>query len=210
MKFSGLTAFGRISTRMAAWMAPPYTGLFDLSRLNRRGYIDAQSIIDHKDLHLGDNIFIADRVVIRQSELGGHVHIGDRVHILRDTIIVSGQRGSVFISEDTYIQPSCMIMGYKGPIQIGKKVQIAPKCAFYSYNHGFEDGELIINQPLTTKGGIKIEDDVWIGYGAIVLDGVIIGKGSVVGAGSVVTHNIPQSGIAAGNPAKILKFRKNY
>jgi acetyltransferase-like isoleucine patch superfamily enzyme len=54
--------------------------------------------------------------------------------------------------------------------------------------------------------GIRIEDDCWIGAGAIILNGVTVGKGSIVGAGSVVTKNVdPYSVVVVGNPAKKIK-----
>jgi len=67
--------------------------------------------------------------------------------------------------------------------------------------------ELIKNQPLQTKGGILIEDNVWLGFGVIVLSGVRIGKGAVIGAGSVVTDDIPAGAIAVGVPARVVKMR---
>lgn len=54
---------------------------------------------------------------------------------------------------------------------------------------------------------IIIEDDVWVGYGAIVMSGVKIGKGSIVAAGSVVTKDIDPYSIVGGNPARFIKFR---
>lgn len=59
----------------------------------------------------------------------------------------------------------------------------------------------------TTKGAIIINDDVWIGLNAIILSGVCIGKGAVIAAGSVITKDVPAYSIAAGNPAKIVKYR---
>lgn len=50
-------------------------------------------------------------------------------------------------------------------------------------------------------GGVKIEDDCWIGAGAIILNGITIGKGSVVGAGAVVTKDVEPYTIVGGNPA---------
>lgn len=58
-----------------------------------------------------------------------------------------------------------------------------------------------------SRGPIKIEDDVWIGMGAVILSGVTIGKGSVIGACSVVSRDIPPFSIAAGSPALIVKRR---
>jgi len=58
-----------------------------------------------------------------------------------------------------------------------------------------------------SKGDIKIYDDVWIGYGAIILSGVTINQGAIIAAGSVVTRDIPHYAIVGGNPAKIIKYR---
>ena len=54
-------------------------------------------------------------------------------------------------------------------------------------------------------GGVKIEDDCWIGAGAIILNGITIGKGSVVGAGAVVTKDIEPYTIVGGNPARKIR-----
>nr|WP_275887151.1 DapH/DapD/GlmU-related protein [Arenimonas caeni] len=55
-------------------------------------------------------------------------------------------------------------------------------------------------------GDIVIEDDVWVGAGAIVLPNVVLGRGCVVGAGSVVTRSVPPGCVYAGNPARFLKM----
>ncbi|MDJ0804308.1 MAG: acyltransferase [Desulfobacterales bacterium] len=52
---------------------------------------------------------------------------------------------------------------------------------------------------------IVIEDNVWLGDGAIVCKGVNIGENSVVGAGAVVVEDIPPNTVAAGNPARVVK-----
>ena len=57
------------------------------------------------------------------------------------------------------------------------------------------------------KGNITIDDDVWIGYGAVILSGVHIGQGAVIAAGSVVSSDIPAYAVADGIPAKVIKYR---
>lgn len=58
-----------------------------------------------------------------------------------------------------------------------------------------------------SKGDIEVEDDVWIGHGAQVMSGVKIGQGAVIAAGAVVTKDVPPYAIAAGVPAKVIKYR---
>ena len=209
MQFAGLGKFGRTAMWFSTWFVPPLYGRCILARMNRRGYISWSARIHHNNLTLGDNIFIGDRVTIFQDSVGGSVELGKGVLLLGDTYVQTGAGGSLTIGDNTHIQPGCQFSAYKGPIQIGKDVEIAPRCAFYPYDHGFGPGELIARQPLTTKGGIVIGDDAWLGYGVIVLDGVRIGNGAVIGAGAVVTRDIPDGAIAAGIPARVIKMRSD-
>ncbi|WP_433956069.1 acyltransferase [Janibacter indicus] len=55
---------------------------------------------------------------------------------------------------------------------------------------------------------IHVEDDVWVGAGAIVLKGVTIGTGAVVAAGSVVTKSVDEYAIVAGVPARVIGSRR--
>lgn len=68
---------------------------------------------------------------------------------------------------------------------------------------------LIINSGIdaVSKGNIIVDDDVWIGQGAIILSGVHIGQGAVIAAGAVVTKDVPPYAIVGGVPAKIIKYR---
>jgi len=69
--------------------------------------------------------------------------------------------------------------------------------------------ELAPDRDAQTKGSIIIEDEVWIGFGAIILSGVRIGKGAIIGAGAIISNDIPAYAVAVGNPSKIIKFRFN-
>jgi acetyltransferase-like isoleucine patch superfamily enzyme len=209
MRFAGLGYFGRIATYLATWSVPPYKERRRLARYNSKGYIAPSATIHHANLTLGANVFIGDRVTIFQVKNSGSVELGDRVRLHNDTCIETGDGGSLKIGPNTHIQPRCQLSAYKGAIQIGSGVQIAPNCAFYPYDHGIAPSQLIKDQPLQTKGGIIVDDDAWLGFGVIVLDGVRIGKGAVVGAGAVVTHDIPDGAIAAGVPARVINMRSN-
>ncbi len=207
MSFAGTKGFGRIATCLAAWLAPPHKARTSLASMNPRGYVARSASIYHSGLKLGRNIFIADRVIIYQAEKGGPIRLGDKVCILRDSVLETGFGGSLSIGDKTWIHPRCQLNAYLASIEIGREVQIAPNCAFYSYNHGYVSGKLINKQPLETNGNIVVEDGAWFGVGVIVLGGVRIGKGAVIGAGSVVTHNVPASAIAVGVPASVVKMR---
>ncbi|MCH7637051.1 MAG: acyltransferase [Proteobacteria bacterium] len=207
MSVAGLGTMGRIATRLAAAFAPPYMARFYLARVTASPYVDPSAIIHHGKLELGSHAFIADRVIIYQAAEGGRVIIGDSTHLLRDSVLETGQGGNIEIGTDTFLHPRCQVMAYKGDVTIGDHVAVAPNCAFYAYNHGTQADELIKRQPLETRGGISIGDGAWLGFGVIVLDGVCIGAGAIIGAGSVVTDDIPANAIAVGNPARVVSKR---
>jgi acetyltransferase-like isoleucine patch superfamily enzyme len=207
MKFAGLSRAGRMAAWCATWFAPPYKGRTYLAHLTTNSYISPTASIYHNELRLDKNVFIGERVVIWQAQNGGEVKIGGRTHLHQEIIIETGAGGSLLIGNDSHIQPRCQFSAYRGSIKIGSNVQIAPFCAFYPYNHQFESNQVIMDQDLSSKGGIVIEDDAWLGVGVIVLDGVRIGRGAVIGAGAVVSADIPDASIAAGVPARVVRMR---
>jgi acetyltransferase-like isoleucine patch superfamily enzyme len=210
MSFAGLGRAGRFATRLAAMFSPPYMARFYLARVGSNPYIDPQAVVHHNNLSVAANVFVADRVVIYQAAAGGKITLSEKAHILRDCVLETGQGGSIHIGTDTFLHPRCQVMAYKGNVTIGDNVAIAPNCALYAYNHGLRPGELIKRQALETRGGIRIGDGAWLGFGVIVLDGVSIGAGAVVGAGSVVTEDVPANAIAVGNPARVVSNRDKY
>ena len=64
-----------------------------------------------------------------------------------------------------------------------------------------------INEAIEKGSGIELEDDVWIGYRATILDGVKLHKGCVVAAGAIVTKDVPPYAIVGGSPAKLIRYR---
>jgi acetyltransferase-like isoleucine patch superfamily enzyme len=206
MPFTGTGPLGRTFTRLASWGCPPYKGRLALARLHPRGYISPRAIVRGR-LRRGRHVFIGEGVTIYREPEGGEVILGDHVHLHRDILIEVGLGGAVQIGAGTHIQPRCQLTSYAAPIEIGSGVDTAPACAFYSSDHGMAPNTPIRRQPMRSRGPIVVGDDAWLGYGVIVLSGVRIGKGAVVGAGSVVTRDIPDRGIAVGNPARVLRLR---
>ncbi|MCA9936785.1 MAG: hypothetical protein KC415_22775 [Anaerolineales bacterium] len=74
--------------------------------------------------------------------------------------------------------------------------------------HGFADVQRPISEQGYTNAPIVIEDDVWIGFQAVILPGVTVGKGSIIGAGAVVTKDVPPYSIMGGVPARLIRQRE--
>jgi acetyltransferase-like isoleucine patch superfamily enzyme len=116
-----------------------------------------------------------------------------------------------YISKDielqdfAFINHSCNI----GPrVSIGRYSMLGPRVAIIGGDHVIEiAGMPIIFSGRPTLQSTFIDQDVWIGYGAIIMAGCRIGRGAVIGAGSVVTRDIPPYSICYGIPAKVIKDR---
>lgn len=89
------------------------------------------------------------------------------------------------------------------PITIGADVQIGPNVQLLTPTHPLDPEQR--RAKLEAAEPIVIEDNVWLGGGAIVLAGVTIGANSVIGAGAVVTRDVPRDVVAVGTPAKVVR-----
>ncbi|MBO5529066.1 MAG: sugar O-acetyltransferase [Bacilli bacterium] len=90
-----------------------------------------------------------------------------------------------------------------GHIYIGDRVLIGPNVVIATANHPL-NAELR-RKEMQYNMDVHIDENVWIGAGSIILPGVHIGKNSVIGAGSVVTHDVPPSSLAYGNPCRFIR-----
>src|SRR5438552_2986834 len=137
--------------------------------------------------------------------LGGRVLVSEWVTI-SDGVIIAPYGGSIEIGAHAYIGPYCVLYGHGG-LAIGRHTMIGAHTIIMPANHGLKRVDRPMNiQPLT-KEGITIGEDVWIGAGCKILDGIHIGNGAVIGAGSVVTRDIDACSIAFGVPAKAVGSR---
>jgi acetyltransferase-like isoleucine patch superfamily enzyme len=116
-------------------------------------------------------------------------------------------RAAITIGRNCFIGEFNVVRG-QGGVHIGDGVYTGPMVQIVAVNHVYDDPNRPIREQGITAQGIVIEDDVWIGAGAAVLDGVTIGRGSVIGAGSIVANDIPPYSVAVGTPAKPIKDRR--
>jgi acetyltransferase-like isoleucine patch superfamily enzyme len=138
--------------------------------------------------------------------LGGRVLVWERVTI-SDGVIIAPYGGSIEIGAHAYIGPYCVLYGHGG-LAIGRNTMIGAHTIIIPANHGFTRPDRPMNVQPPRKKGIAIGENVWIGAGCKVLDGVHIGNGAVIGAGAVVTKDVAAYVIALGVPAKVTRSRQ--
>ena len=189
--------------------------------------IGLRALLYHLILHMDGVPAIENGVRLR---FASHIRLGRGVYIDNGVYLHACPNG-IEIGEDTFVMHhaelhvynfrnmphsgikigrNCLISEFnvlrgQGGITIGDNVYTAPLVQMLAVDHVYDDPTRpIIEQGITAKG-IVVEDNAWIGAGAIILDGVRVGKGAVVGAGAVVTDDVPPHTVVAGVPAKVVK-----
>ena len=162
-------------------------------------------------IKIGPRTYIAKSAMIQTDSdgrsFGGRIRISNGAAI-SDGVIIAAYGGSVEIEPHAYIGPYCVLYGHGG-LTIGCNTMIAAHTVIIPANHGFSRIDMPMNAQPLTRQGIAIGEDVWIGAGCKVLDGVRIGKGAVIGAGSVVTKDIESYAVAVGVPATVVRSRRS-
>lgn len=154
------------------------------------------------------NIYLR-KIKYSNYNIGKNFHSGRGVNLWAKKTIVIGD--NFYIGR--YSQIEC-------DVKIGNNVILGNNVAFVGkYDHNFKQ----VGTPtrlasqirdkdynwLGLNSKIVVEDDVWIGYGSIIMSGVNVGRGSIIAAGSLVVSNVEPYAIIGGNPAKFLKYRFN-
>lgn len=148
-----------------------------------------------KYIRIGNDVTICDRVVLEvydyyqetgqkfspELSIGDGTQIGEESHITCLIKIVIGNHvlmgRKIFITDNAH------------GASIREHLELPPKL-----------------RPMTSKGPVIIEDNVWIGEMVCIMPGVTIGRGAIIGANAVVTHDVPPYSVVGGNPAKIIKL----
>ena len=163
-------------------------------------------------VQIDSSIYIAASAKIQidtdDCVLGGSVRISKGV-IISDGVIIAPYGGSIEIGASAYIGPYCVLYGHGG-LTIGRNTAIGAHTVIIPANHGFQQSDRPIHVQALTKEGIMIGEDVWIGAGCKILDGVHIGNSTVIGAGSVVTKDIDAYSVVFGVPARVAGSRDKF
>jgi acetyltransferase-like isoleucine patch superfamily enzyme len=167
-------------------------------------------LVQGPNIRLGRSVYLDHGVYLHATPSG--ITIGDNTFIMHRCMLHvfnfrNLPQAGITIGRDCFLGEMTVIRG-QGGVQIGNKVYTGPLVQILAVNHVFSDPIRPIAEQGITAEGIVIEDDVWIGAGAIILDGVRIGSGSVIGAGAVVSQDIPPYSLAVGSPAKPIRDRR--
>lgn len=156
-------------------------------------------------IHLGDGASVEGRAHL--DARGEGIRIGAHSKMCFACFLKDeNPEGYIHIGTHSYIGSHSLIYGNKG-VEIGDDVLAAPQMMIVPYQHIFDARDKLIRQQGGRQSKVVIEDDVYLGMGVRVLLGVTIGHGAVVGAGAVVNKDIPPYAVAAGVPARVLRYR---
>jgi acetyltransferase-like isoleucine patch superfamily enzyme len=173
-----------------------------------RGVVFGQGVVlrHPAKIRIGGGVTIDDLVVLDAK--GAHnrgIEIGDGVFLGRGTIL-SCKDGDIRLGDHSNLGFHCEIFSGSS-VSVGHHALFAAQAYLVGGGHEFEAaGQSVIDQPRTSRG-IALGDNVWLGTGAKILDGVRIGNDVVVGANAVVNADLPDGAIAAGVPARVLRHR---
>jgi acetyltransferase-like isoleucine patch superfamily enzyme len=117
--------------------------------------------------------------------------------------VLIGPNTSIYTSIDNFGSEPYLI-------SIGSKCVISGDVHFFTHDGGVNVINHIKGTSLDKMGRISIGDNVFIGFGSLLLPNVHVGSNSIVGAGSVVTKDIPEGVVAAGVPCKVICSVEEY
>jgi acetyltransferase-like isoleucine patch superfamily enzyme len=168
-----------------------------------------------KNVRVGANCFLERRDSFkrfRSTQEPGLV-LGDRVKVYTWTEFNIDPAGFVEVGDDSILVGAVFMCAQR--VSIGRRVIISYNVTIADSDFHPRDPELRkrdamanaphgdrTQRPPVVARPVTIEDDAWIGIGAILLKGVRIGRGARVGAGAVVTKDVPAGAAVAGNPAR--------
>lgn len=161
-------------------------------------------------IHIGDNVVIDDFATLdAKGSSNTGIRIGDNVIVSRG-VVFSCKNGNLQIGNDCTFGFNTLIQAVdESNVVIGNDVLVAAFVYIIGCGpYGTEQLDVPFKkQGIVSKGGIRIDDNVWVGSGVQIMDGVNIGTGAIIASNSVVTKSVEGNVVAAGMPAKMIKRR---
>jgi len=159
--------------------------------------------------HIAASARISPLALIEESTRGSRLDVGELAFI--DAFVAIkfvGGSGDITIGAETYLNAGTVVYSGNG-VTLGSCVMVAANCTFAATNHAFarRDVPMIRQRFQPSRGGILVEDDVWIGANCVLLDGAILRRGCIVGANSVVSGELAPFSINVGSPARFVRWR---
>ncbi|GAB6059909.1 acyltransferase [Desulfonatronum parangueonense] len=156
---------------------------------------------------LGHRVGVDDNVLLDASGLESEgIFIHDEVIVSRNCM-VQAKIGSTTIGSRTEVGANTIISSIS-KVEIGKYGLIGPHCLIGGGHYKIDRSDIpMMDLGWTSRGPVEVGDDVWMGAGVVIPDGVRVGTGCVIGAGAVVSKDLPDYAVAMGVPAKIVRYR---
>ncbi|MEW5982034.1 MAG: acyltransferase [Acidobacteriota bacterium] len=157
-------------------------------------------------IHIGDNVVIDDNCLLdAKGETNQGITIGSGAFVGRNTIL-SCKNGDIRLGDRANLGFNCEVFS-ASRVELGQDALLAAYCYVIGGDHDVSDTSASILSQARTSAGVSIEEGVWMGAGAKVLDGVRVGAHAIVGAGAVVRDDVPPYAIAVGMPARVVGRR---
>jgi maltose O-acetyltransferase len=120
------------------------------------------------------------------------------------------RRSGLYLGDKVVVSFGVLVLGRgKRPaaVHLGDRVAVAPYVVFVTSSYP-ESSRLMdhpdVQRSIKKFGPIRVEQDAWIGAGAIIMPGITIGECAIVGAGAVVTKDVPPYTVVVGTPARAI------
>ncbi len=120
---------------------------------------------------------------------------------------IRAHEGEVLIGAKSVLGQECTISAYQH-VSIGRECIVADRVMMIDFDHGVVEVERPIREQGIYKRDVSVGHNVWIGYGACVLRGVVVGDNAIVGTSSVLTADVPSDAVVAGAPARVIRRRE--
>lgn len=152
---------------------------------------------------LGQGTVFEAGVLVFHAE---NISIGDGVYVGHQTILKGYHDGEMQIGSGTWIGQQCFFHA-AGGLTIEQNVGIGPAVRIITSTHQEAGRDTPILHSPVAFAPVRVEADVDIGVGSVILPGVTVGRGAQIGAGSVVTKDVVPYAVVAGVPARMLRER---